>query len=145
MTSSKEKLRELANEIKALLELERGLLKQQFLLPAVSFELGDWFVAAVENYLSGTKGDLSKALGLKRGPGRPKPPPSGKKGYERSKKIFLMRQSGKSWSKVAAEFPKPGLRELQRELKRYQLDIIAENTRELIAKLKHRRRPSGNK
>jgi hypothetical protein len=144
MTGSKEKLRELANEIKALLELERGLLKQQFLLPAVSFELGDWFVAAVENYLSGTKGDLSKALGLKRGPGRPKPPPSGKV-YERSKKIFLMRRSGKSWLKVAAEFPKPNLRELQRELKRYQPDIIAERTRELIARRAHRRRPSGNK
>jgi hypothetical protein len=143
MTGSKEKLRELANEIKALLELERGLLKQQFLLPAVSFELGDWFVAAVENYLSGTKGDLSKALGLKRGPGRPKR--SSGEVYERSKKIFLMRQSGKSWSKVAAEFPEPDLRELQRELKRYQPDIIAENTREFIAGLKHRRRSSGNK
>jgi hypothetical protein len=140
MTGSKEKLRQLAADIAGIMEYER---QWQPIVPTISPELGDWFVAAVENYLSGTK-DFSKALGLKRGPGRPKPPPSGKV-YERSKKIFLMRQSGKSWLKVAAEFPKPDLRELQRELKRYQPDIIAENTRELIAKIKHRRRPSGNK
>jgi hypothetical protein len=138
MTGSKEKLRQLADDIAGIMEYEREL---RAIVPTISPELGDWFVAAVGNYLSGT--DLSKALGLKRGPGRPKR--SSGEVYERSKKIFLMRRSGKSWSKVAAEFPEPDLRELQRELKRYQPDIIAENTRELIARIKHRRRPSGNK
>jgi hypothetical protein len=127
MQDPKEKLRELATKIENLVEDERRLLT-----PRISHELGEWFVRGALAYLSGEEDDLGKALGLKRGPGRPKPTPSGKN-YERAKKIFFMREFGKRpWSDIANEFHDADRRYLQRELKRYWSDIIADISTKIL-------------
>ena len=137
----KKKLSELAAAIAALVKLERKLSTKQLFPPTVPFDLADWFVGAVDSFLSNEGSDFAKALGLKRGPGRPTPPPSGKN-YERAKKIFWMRGLGKrpsaSWLKIAEEFPEADVRDLQRELTRYTTDIIADISGELAGLLDRR-------
>ena len=135
----KEKLRELSIQLTALVTQERKLISRgQSFPPTISFEVTDWFLRAAQRFLAGDEADFGGALGFKRGRGRPKKPPSGKN-YERAKKIFWMRVSKpqKSWTKIADEFD-ADVRDLQRELERYHSDIVAENTRELLARMKAR-------
>jgi hypothetical protein len=132
MTMSKEKLRDLANEIKALLEHERGL-KQPF-IPTVSFELGEWFVHAVESFLLSEQPDLEKALGLTRKQG---PPRQGReaKNYPRAVKVhkMLCRKPPATKDEILDVFPDANWKDLQDEQERYAPDISADKTEAIAA------------
>lgn len=122
---SKDKLQRLAEDIAELAERER----QRSLMPSIPFAVSDWFVEGVKAYLAGAP-SLDHALGLKRGRGKPKAERPKGKNYERAKAVFLLRLPHKkpSWLEIA-EMYDADVRDLQRDLKRYEPDII----RQLVA------------
>ena len=138
---SKDKLRELAADLAAVVERERVLRKQSSFPPSFPSERADWFLAGVESYLAGKQPSLDHALSLVRRRGKPKAKKPSGPNYERAKKIFWMRGPGprpeKSWLKIADEFPEADVRDLQRELKRYTPDIVAEIAEEVSRRLGH--------
>ena len=151
MTSAKEKLQQLANDIAGLMEQER-LLKQKLIMPTIPFELGEWFVCAVQAFVDGK--DLNKAFGLTPRRGRPRPPPAGKN-YERAKEIlniFWRCGSGKhpSWYELGRKFDADP-RDLRADVERYTPDIVAEFYADIAKKINKRvsdkepRRPLGMK
>ncbi|RTM13906.1 MAG: hypothetical protein EKK33_09030 [Bradyrhizobiaceae bacterium] len=114
----KDMLRILADDIRAIVEHERGAA-----VPTISPEVGAWFAIAVDRFLAGSD-DLEKALGLVRGRGRPRPVPSGA-GFERAKLTYQMRLQKKSWMQIGNAL-NADPRDLQRDLVRYEQDISAE-------------------
>jgi hypothetical protein len=107
--------------------------------PTLSFELVHWFLVATHNFLSGKEKDFGKALGLKRGRGRPQVAKPSSKNYDRAKQVFWLRlQDPKenSWTRLSERF-KADPRDLQHEQARYRRDIIDEFARELISDTKN--------
>ena len=99
----------------------------------VSFELVRWFVAAVKK-----GGSLERALGLRRGKGRPKKAGPGKH-FKVVRKAFILRQlQGKSWKAVCEELNFADQRELQKIYKRELPKVLRAYADELVRRLKRR-------
>jgi hypothetical protein len=82
----------------------------------ISFELAQWFIAAVR---AAEKDGVSlePALGLRRGKGRPKETGPGKH-FHVAQQVFFLRNLGKSWKTVCEELNFADQRELQKIYKR---------------------------
>jgi len=79
----------------------------------VSSELAQWFVAAVKK-----GGSLERALGLRRGRGRPKETGPGKY-FQVARQVFILKElRGKSWKTACEELNFSDQRELQKIYKR---------------------------
>ena len=78
----------------------------------VSFELVQWFVAAVKA-AEKDSGSLERALGLRRGKGRPKKTGPGKH-FQVAERVLFLKSQGKSWKKLCDELNFSDQRELQK-------------------------------
>jgi hypothetical protein len=149
-----QKLARLASEIRELVETEKRQQQAQrraivvaggksqlvALDPfpeTISRELADWFLTAVDQCVAGGA-DLDKALGLKKGRGAPRRTgPQATPRYKRAKKaVELRRYEGRSWSEAATILGVDDVRDLQKDVARYQADIVEELSGELITLLK---------
>ena len=128
-----DRLAELATAVKGIVEHEKNLKAAGF-PPSIDPKLGSWFVTAVAAYQTGAAESLDKALGLKRGRGRPKAENPKSYGYTRAKHCYWVLMQAEEKTKALAELADTyGLHErtIQREVERYAPDILREATREL--------------
>ena len=99
----------------------------------VSYELAQWFVAAVKK-----GGSLELALGLRRGKGKPKQIGPGKH-FDVARQVFVLRElQGKSWKAVCDELNFPDQRELQKIYKRELPKVLRAYAGEIALRLKRR-------
>ena len=102
----------------------------------VSFELAQWFVAAVKK-----GGRLERALGLQRGKGAPKKTGPGKH-FQLARQVFTLRErQDKSWKAVCDELNFTDQRELREIYKRELPKVLRAFADEIVLSLK--RRPLG--
>ncbi|MGB7857164.1 MAG: hypothetical protein WBL48_14840 [Pseudolabrys sp.] len=105
----------------------------------VSFELVRWFVAAVKA-TEKAGGSLERALGLRRGKGRPKKTGPGKH-FKVARQVFILRElQGKSWKTACNELDFPDQRELQKIYEREQPKVKRAFADEIVLRLKRRDR-----
>ena len=103
----------------------------------VSFELVRWFVDAVKA-AEKPGGSLERALGLRRGRGRPKKVGPGKH-FKVVRKAFILRElQGKSWKTVCEELNFTDQRELQKIYKRELPKVLRAYADELVRRSKRR-------
>jgi hypothetical protein len=135
--TGREKLRRLAQDIAGLIEQERLLAPG---VRTISPELGLWFIRAVRS------SDVSKALGIKRGKGRPR---QDKKAQEESrtrrmaKAAFLIKREHpkKTFPQIASELKADDGEWLRKAHNRYEQEFKAEfMIAELTARLNRPRR-----
>jgi hypothetical protein len=103
----------------------------------ISFELVQWFVAAVKA-AEKDSGSLEQALGLRRGKGRPKQTGPGKY-FQLVGQVFFLKSRGKSWKTVCDELQFPDQRELQKIYKRELPKVLRAYADELVLRSKKRR------
>jgi hypothetical protein len=122
----KKQLRELAREIRAVIKAERGLAT-----PTILPSLGNWFAAAVYDYVRGKEPDLERALGLRRNRGRLRQGRDAKN-YSRALKVFdLLRGTDGKPALTMDEilemhFPDANKQDLEDEQERYGEEIRAD-------------------
>lgn len=134
----KKRLERLVEDILRIVVNEQRQMQRGAVFPA-SIDPQDalWFAQAVQGLAAGTEKSLDKALGLAKGRGRQKAEAPTGANYERAKAIFYRKEfGGATWDEIADDHPETDLRQLQREMKRYTPDIIAEFSRELTAEMK---------
>ena len=102
----------------------------------VSFELVQWFVAAVKA-AEKDGGSLERALGLRRGKGRPKDTGPGKH-FQLVGQVFFLKSRGKSWKTVCEELNFEDQRELQKIYKRELPKVLRAYADEIVNRLKRR-------
>ena len=104
----------------------------------VSFELVRWFVAAVKA-AEKDGGSLERALGLRRGKGRPKETGPGKH-FQLVGQVFFLKSRGKSWKTVCDELEFSDQRELQKIYKRELPKVLRAYADKIVNRLKRRDR-----
>jgi hypothetical protein len=120
-TEEKQKLRQFADELGALVIAEMRQQRSQPPLTTISHGLAGWILSGIEDYLEGKHASLNSALGLiRKGRGSARP-------SERARNLFEMKEmNGKSWQYIADVYPQIDVRDLQRELSRFRGRIIEE-------------------
>ncbi|HMJ27390.1 MAG TPA: hypothetical protein VK512_01575 [Xanthobacteraceae bacterium] len=123
----REHLREFARDVGVFItEEQRKQKKGREFPPTVSYELAEWFLKGVVEFLDGKQSSLDRALGLSSGKGRPiVESPSGE-AYERAKRVFELRALGKKWKEITDHLGLDDHRNIEKELKRYRADILDE-------------------
>jgi hypothetical protein len=103
----------------------------------ISFELVQWFVAAVKA-AEKDGGSLERALGLRRGKGRPKETGPGKH-FQVARQVFVLKElQRKSWKTVCEELNFTDQRELQKIYKRELPKVERAFAHEIVLRLKRR-------